>query len=177
MNLELQVVDNFLPEKLFKKLKTCSVTLDYSSKKVHSQKIEENTHVFLSNSISKNDELIEDIDKCLKKHFGIKIKNFHLAAFTCVNTKRATPHKDVQAFPNEKHLIIYLNGDPKLNAGTGFYNFINEKTFDLNTAVGCFPNRAVLFNAEDWHSPLLYTAKDNLPRFSIIVWFEPENNL
>ena len=73
--------------------------------------------------------------------------------------------------------IIYLNGDPKLNAGTGFYNFINEKTFDLNTAVGCFPNRAVLFNAEDWHSPLLYTAKDNLPRFSIIVWFEPENNL
>ena len=106
--------------------------------------------------------------------FGIKIKNLNLAAFTCVNTKKATPHTDKLVFPNEKHLIIYLNGDPKLNAGTGFYNFIDGNTFDLNTAVGFFPNRAVIFNADGClHSPLLYTAEGNLPRFSIIIWFEP----
>ena len=73
------------------------------------------------------------------------------------------------------HLIIYLSGDPKLNCGTGFYNVVGESTFDLNTAIGFFPNRAVIFDAETcWHSPLLYTAEGNAPRFSIIIWFEPE---
>ena len=69
-----------------------------------------------------------------------------------------------------------MDGDSKLNAGTGFYNLINGKTLDLNTAVGFYPNRAVIFNAADcYHSPLLYSAEGSLPRFSIIVWFEPEN--
>jgi len=67
-----------------------------------------------------------------------------------------------------------------LNAGTGFYKPI-DKGFDLNTAIGCYPNRAVLFNASDcFHSPLLYTAKNNIlvfasdnltPRISIIAQF------
>ena len=180
MNLELQVIDNFLPEELFKKLADYSITLDYSSKAIVRSAKDYNTHIFLSNRIQEDDNLIKELEKSIKKHFRIKIKNFHLAAFTCVNTKEATPHTDGLEFPNEKHLIIYLHGDSKLNAGTGFYKLLSSKNnvgqFDLNTAVGFYPNRALIFNAAGcFHSPLLYSAEGNLPRFSIIIWFEPEN--
>jgi len=175
MNLELQVQDNFLPEKFFLKLANYSINLDYSSKNITQGSGIYAEHVFLSNPIDKNDDLLKDLEKSIIKHFNIKIKNIHLAAFTCVNTKKATPHTDKLMFPKEKHLIIYLNGDTKLNAGTGFYNEVGDGAFELNTAVGFRPNRAVIFNADTCvHSPLLYAAEDNLPRFSIIVWFEPE---
>ena len=172
MNLELKIKDNFLPKELFEKLATYSVTLEYSSKNIDSHY----GNVLLSNVIHSDDNLIKDLEKSIIKHFNIKIKNLNFAAFSCVNIKKAIPHTDTEVFPNEKHLIIYLNGDPKLNTGTGFYNLINGKTLDLNTAVGFYPNRAVIFNAADcYHSPLLYSAEGSLPRFSIIVWFEPEN--
>ena len=175
MKLELQVQDNFLPEELFLKLAKYSTNLDYSSKNIVQGSGEYEEHVFLSNKIYKDDDLLKDLEKSIIKHFKVKIKNLHLAAFTCVNTKKATPHNDAQMFPGEKHLIIYLSGDSKLNCGTGFYNVVSESAFDLNTAVGFFPNRAVIFDAETcWHSPLLYTAEGNAPRFSIIIWFEPE---
>lgn len=178
MNLELQIKDNFLPKKLFQKLAHYSITLDYSSKTIVSGYGDETQHIFLSNLIHKDDDLLKDLEKSIIKHFKIKIKNLNVAAFTCVNTKKAAPHKDALVFPHEKHLIIYLNGDSQLNAGTGFYKSVGENVFDLNTAVGFFPNRAVIFNADEcWHSPLLYTAQGNSARFSIIVWFEPENNL
>jgi len=175
MNLELQVQDNFLPEELFLKLANYSIGLDYSSKLITRNTGAYEEHVFLSNPIDKNDNLLKDLEKSIIKHFNIKIKNINLAAFTCVNTKKATPHVDNLMFPNEKHLIIYLNGDTNLNAGTGFYDKTGEGTFDLNTAVGFRPNRALIFNADTCiHSPLLYAAEGNSPRFSIIVWFQPE---
>ena len=177
MNLELQIQDNFLPKELFLKLAKYSVGLDYSSNNIVQGTGDYEQHVFLSNKIYKDDNLLKDLEKSIIKHFKVKIKNLHLAAFTCVNTKKPTPHRDSSLYPKEKHLIIYLNGDINLNAGTGFYSQTNENSYDLNTAVGFFPNRAVIFNADEcWHSPLLYTATDNSPRFSIIVWFEPEEN-
>ena len=178
MNLELQMKDNFLPEDLFQKLQAYSATLEYSGTSLAYKIRNKDNHVWLSNHIQEDDELLKEIEKHIIKHFGVKIKNLHLAAFTCVNSKKAQPHKDEEVFPNEKHLIIYLNGDPKLNAGTGFYNVIDGFTYDLHTAIGCFPNRAVIFNAADCvHSPLLYNAEDSKPRFSKIIWFEPENNV
>jgi hypothetical protein len=175
MNLELQVQDNFLPKEFFLKLANYSVGLDYSSKNITQGSGIYEEHVFLSNPIDKNDDLLKDLEKSIIKHFNVKIKNTHLAAFTCVNTKKATPHTDKLMFPKEKHLIIYLSGDTKLNAGTGFYNEIGDGAFELNTAVGFRPNRAVIFNADTCiHSPLLYSAEGNSPRFSIIVWFQPE---
>ena len=175
MNLGLQIKDNFLPKELFEKLANYSVGLDYSSKNITQGSGIYEEHVFLSNPIDKNDDLLNDLEKSIIQHFKIKIKNTHLAAFTCVNTKKATPHVDNLMFANEKHLIIYLNGDTNLNAGTGFYNKTGEGNFDLNTAVGFRPNRALIFNADTCiHSPLLYAAEGNSPRFSIIVWFQPE---
>ena len=180
MNLDLQIKDNFLPNDLFQKLAVYSATLEYSGTSLAYKSKTRDNHVWLSNHIQEDDELLKEIEKYIIKHFGVKIKNLHLAAFTCVNSKKAQPHKDEEVFPNEKHLIIYLNGDPKLNAGTGFYNVLGDDTlvYDLNTAVGCFPNRAVIFNAFDnVHSPLLYNSEDSKPRFSIIIWFEPEYQL
>ena len=175
MNLELQVQDNFLPEELFLKLAKYSTNLDYSSKNIVQGSGEYEEHVFLSNKIYKDDDLLKDLEKSIIKHFKVKIKNLDLAAFTCVNTKKATPHNDAQMFPGVKHLIIYLNGDTNLNAGTGFYDKTGEGTYDLNTAVGFRPNRALIFNADTCiHSPLLYAAEGNSPRSSIIVWFQPE---
>ncbi len=175
MNLEVKIKDNFLPTELFQQLVNHSITLEYNSNDIVQGYGDDKQHVFLSKLIQ-DKHLIGELEKCIIKHFDVKIKNLHQAAFTCVNTKEPTPHRDASVFPNEKHLIIYLHGDSNLNAGTGFYSLTPENGgFDLNTAVGFYPNRAVVFNADEcWHSPLLYTAKDNSPRFSIIIWFEPE---
>jgi len=174
MKLDLQVKDNFLPKDLFNKLSVYCTTLDYDNKNITYGK---NEHVFYSNPIYEDDPLLQDLEKAIIKNFKVGIKNLHLAAFTLVHTKEPTPHKDQLVFPKEKHLIIYLNGDPHMNAGTGFYDPQGD-FFNLNTAIGCYPNRSILFSADEcFHSPLLYTAENSLPRFAIIIWFEPEIDL
>ena len=62
MKLDLQVQDNFLPEELFTKLKKYSVTLDYSSKNIVQKSKEYEQHVFLSNPIFEDDDLIKDLE-------------------------------------------------------------------------------------------------------------------
>ena len=111
MNLDLQVKDNFLPKELFQKLSIYCTTLDYG-KEITYNKIE---HVFYSNKIHENDDLLKDLEKSIIKHFKVGIKNLHLASFTLVNTKEPLPHTDALQFPTEKHLIIYLNGDSNLS--------------------------------------------------------------
>lgn len=174
MNLDIQIKDNFLSQNLFDKLSTYCTTLDYSNDNITYNQTE---HVFYSNPIHEDDPLLKDLEKSLIKNFKICIKNLNLAAFTLVNTKKPTPHADRLKFSKEKHLIIYLNGDREMSSGTGFYES-SENRMNLNTAVGCYPNRAILFDAHNcFHSPLLYTGEKTLPRFSIIIWFEPENKL
>jgi len=181
MRLELKVVDHFLPPQFFKKLSEYCTTLEYgndlrlkySSDKKNYSDIED-SHFFYSNAIQEDDNLLKDLEKSIIKHFNMRIKNLNLAAFTLVNTKKPRPHRDRLLFPNEQHLLIYLNGEPSLNSGTGFYEF-KDGNYILNTAVGYYPNRGLLFKADEcFHSPLLYSQESNTPRFSIIIWFEPE---
>ena len=175
MNLDLQIKDNFLPKDLFDKLSVYCTTLDYDDKMIKYKVDDE--HVFYTNQIFENDDLLKDIEKSIVKYFSMGIKNLHLAAFTLVAAKEPTPHIDKLKFATEKHLIIYLQGDSHMNAGTGFYESRGD-VLNLNTAVGCYPNRAVLFNGHDTHhSPLLYTAENVTPRFALIIWFEPEIDL
>ena len=177
MNLDLQVKDNFLPKDLFNKLSVYCTTLDYSNNGITYGSSSTGDHVFYTNPIYEDDPLLKDLEKAIVKNYKIGIKNLHLAAFTLVHTKEPTPHKDELMFPTEKHLLIYLNGDPHMNAGTGFYDQQGD-AFNLNTAIGCFPNRSILFSAHEcFHSPLLYTAENSVPRFAIIIWFEPEIDL
>jgi|13_taG_2_1085334.scaffolds.fasta_scaffold113286_2 hypothetical protein len=182
MNLDIQIKDNFLSKELFDKLKVYSTTLDYGND-LYAADTNNNTteHAFFSNVIDEKDNLLKQIEKDIIKHFKIGIKRVNKAAFTLANTKEACPHIDIDEFPNEKHLMIYLSGDSKLNSGTGFYSyeqFPKKRIYDLNTAIGCYPNRAVLFRSKDCiHSPLLYTGDSTSPRFAIIIWFEPEIDL
>ena len=106
MNLDLKIKDNFLPKDLFEKLAVYSSTLDYSSTSLAYRIRGKNNHVWLSNHIQEDDDLLKELEKSIIKHFNVKIKNLHLAAFTCVNSKKAQPHKDEEVYPNEKHLII-----------------------------------------------------------------------
>ena len=175
MNLDLQIKDNFLPKDLFDKLSVYCTTLDYDDKMIKYRV--DDDHVFYTNQIFEHDDLLKDIEKSIVKYFNMGIKNLHLAAFTLVAEKEPTPHIDKLKFATEKHLIIYLHGDSHMNAGTGFYESRGD-VLNLNTAVGCYPNRAILFNGHDTHhSPLLYTAKNVTPRFALIIWFEPEIGL
>lgn len=187
MKLGLKVIDDFLPKELFEKLSHYCTTLEYDNGLLLvKEKLKEgqehyspaeDSHFFYSNRIYEGDDLLKDLEKAIIKHFGVRIKNFNLAAFTLVNTKKPKPHKDKLCFPNEQHLLLYLKGESSVNAGTGFYEF-KENNFNLNTAIGYYPNRALLFKAaECYHSSLLYAQESNTPRFSIIIWFEPESAL
>ena len=178
MNLDLQIKDNFLPKDLFDKLSVYCKTLKYDNEiKYKTDDKIYDEHFFYTNQIFENDDLLKDIEKSIIKYFNMGVKNLHLAAFTLVAAKEPTPHIDKLKFATEKHLIIYLQGDSHMNAGTGFYESRGD-VLNLNTAVGCYPNRAVLFNGHDTHhSPLLYTAENVTPRFALIIWFEPEIDL
>ena len=59
MNLGLQIKDNFLPNELFKRLANYSLSLDYGSKNIVQGSGYDEQHVFLSNLIDKNDDLLK----------------------------------------------------------------------------------------------------------------------
>ena len=75
MNLDLQIKDNFLPKDLFQKLSVYCATLDYGKEITYSKVV----HVFYSNKIDKDDDLLKDLEKSIIKHFKVGIKNLNLA--------------------------------------------------------------------------------------------------
>ena len=82
--------------------------------------------------------------------------------------KEPLVHCDGPAFDNQ--LLLYLDGNTDINKGTGFY-VKNGEELVLNTHIGFYKNRAILFKTGIWHAPLLFNATDSIPRIAIIAQF------
>ena len=171
----LHIIDNFLPNDVYTKIlnSITDIAWDplnhvYDYKKT--EKLEPK-HVWFSQGIDMGGFFAKEIKNCINKSGSFTIKNFSLLSFTMATKVDPFPHRDgpVKGKYN-RQMVLYIDGANDINKGTGFY-VKNDNRYDLNTHIGFRKNRAVLFNAGMWHSPLLFASQDSAPRISIIAQF------
>ena len=147
----IYIIDNFLNNKNFNDLKAFSKSrkVAYEPKffKGTKEKTDFNTYGFRYNF-----SIDSELGHCLKKQCLKKFKYKIIETSECGLDKRKLtmykPHTDdAIAVTN---LYLQIEGGSKLNHGIGFYNDNN-----LNIHVGFKENRAILFNANILHSPLV----------------------
>jgi hypothetical protein len=147
----ITIIDNFLDEKDFNDLKAFS-----KSNKVRY------TPQFFDGTIEKKKEttfglrynfLIDsELGECLSKKCLEKFKYKIVKTHECGIDKRKLtmyqPHTDDKN--SKMNLYLQIEGGTKLNHGLGFYTDNN-----LDTHIGFKENRAVLFDSNLLHSPLV----------------------
>lgn len=144
------IVDNFLDEKDFINLKEFSKSkyISYSTKYFPGSKEKTDATTYgLRHTFSIDSEL----GKCLSKQCLKKFKYNIIKVDECGLDKRKLtmykPHKDSPCIFN---LYLQIEGGTKLNHGLGFYTNNN-----LDMHIGFKENRAVLFDSNLVHSPLV----------------------
>lgn len=147
----IYIIDNFLDEKDFNDLKAFSKSknVTYSPKYFENttDKTDKNTYGFRYQFLIES-ELGQCLTKqCLKK-FKYKIEKANLCGIDKRKLTMFKPHTDDKL--GKKNLYIQIEGDTELNHGIGFYtNNI------LDILIGFKENRAVLFDSNILHSPLV----------------------
>lgn len=144
------IIDNFLEEKDFADLKAFSKSknVSYSPKYFpkSKEKTDANTYGFRYNF-----SIDSELGECLSKQCLKKFKYNIVKVGECGLDKRKLtmykPHKDD---PNIFNLYLQIEGGTKLNHGLGFYTDNN-----LDMHIGFKENRAVLFDSNLLHSPLV----------------------
>ena len=185
--LNLQVIDDFLPQKYFNKLKKISQQISWGPYTDYLDADAPNKHKWFYRNIGDDKELKDVLIKHIRNKTIFKIDDFNLLHITLVPKGEAWPHQDLGK--NFKHqMVLYIDGDVDMNKGTGFYvpsyrcNAINLQNQDqdpyyddtevtLNTAVGFYANRAIFFKSGVWHTPLVYASNNDNPRISIVAQF------
>jgi len=153
---DIIIKDNFLDEDVHKKIYKKIDRYNYFPR---GNVIENVNHIWYScDAESEISEIIKN--KCEKiVHKKLKIR---FCSYTMLATVEPRVHCDLN--PDcDYQIIIYIKGNIDLHKGTGFY--LNKK---LNTHVGFNENRAVIWHANTWHSPLNWASDDKSKRFSII---------
>jgi hypothetical protein len=164
----LQIIDNFLPQKYFNKLKNISQQISWGSIGLYDP-TEPLTHKWFSRNVIDDDELKNILIKNIRNKTLFKVDDFNLLHITLVPKREAWPHTDTG--DNFKHqMVLYVDGDADMNKGTGFY-VPSDTGIILNTAVGFYGNRAIFFDSGVWHTPLVYASNNATPRISIIAQF------
>jgi|TARA_R110002012_G_scaffold147294_1_gene305730 hypothetical protein len=167
-DFNLHIIDNFLPNDVYNDILNHIPNIEWDGMNhIYNDKPE---HVWYSQNIE-NSYFSQNIKEAIRKNSIFPIKEFHMLSFTLATKVKAFPHTD--ASPQklyENQLLLYIDGNNDMNKGTGFY-VKNGDNYDLNTHIGFYKNRALLFKAGVWHSPLLFNAKDSIPRISIIAQF------
>ena len=144
-------VDNFLEKDKFEFIKNLSKSSHVKYVPCYfdgtKEKTDDNTYGFRQ-YIDLNSNIFFDIkNECLKK-FKYKIKK---AKSLCLDKRKLTkfkPHTDDKV----AKIILYfqIEGQTNLNHGIGFYTNSN-----LDIHIGFKENRAVLFNSNLLHTPLV----------------------
>ena len=172
-DFNLHIIDNFLPNDVYTEILN-SIT-DIAWHPLHhaygNGKTDKPKHVWFSQGIDMDGFFAKEIKNCINKSGSFIIKNFSLLSFTMATKVDPFPHRDGPVKDKfNRQMVLYIDGANDINKGTGFY-VKNDNQYDLNTHIGFHKNRAVLFNAGMWHSPLLFASQDSAPRISIIAQF------
>jgi|TARA_R100001015_G_C4625780_1_gene184448 hypothetical protein len=167
--LNLQVIDNFLPQKYFNNLKKISKQISWGPYMDYFDSNESTRHKWFYRNIEDDEELKNILIKNIRNKTIFKIKDFSLLHITLVPKGEAWPHTDTG--DNFKHqMVLYVDGDVDINKGTGFY-VPTETGVTLNTAVGFYANRAIFFESGVWHTPLVFASNNDTSRISIVAQF------
>jgi hypothetical protein len=153
----ITIKDNFLDDELFNNLHNQISYLQFSPKLTYLG--EDNKHPWFSAPVSEDvQNIVKDkCEKLLNKKFKLRF-----CSYTLLATVEPLPHCDL-CDETDYQVIIYIKGNVNLNKGTGFY--LNG---ELNTHVGFNENRAILWHANTWHSPMNWASDDKSKRYSII---------
>ena len=174
--LNLTIIDNFLPEKEFNQIYNNISFLEWrhdsnylsDERKKAIVDYPDSNHIWYSNGpLSPDDFSI--FKKALRYKLNKKIIHCELNSWTWVNTKAPLPHIDYAKGKCEQQLIFYIKSNEKINGGTGFYRQ-SEQGGEIDVHVGFKENRALFFESKDcWHTPLLWNVKNQtVGRYSAI---------
>ena len=153
---DIIIKDNFFEIEKLTRLQKILPHLNYSA---NYNSIQNYGHLWFS---APADEEIQEYlkkrcEKILNKKFNVKF-----CTYTMLATVEPLAHCDLDE-GCDYQIIVYLKGNTKLNKGTGFY--LNG---DLNTHVGFNENRAIIWHANTWHTPLNWASDDKSKRYSVI---------
>jgi hypothetical protein len=147
----IYVLDNFLENHFFEFLKNFSKSSEvkYSPKYFAgvSEKTDKNTYGFRQNIYLDDKICIYIKNRCLEK-FKYKILELSECGLDKRKLTQFKPHTDEKG--GIMNLYLQIEGQTKLNHGIGFYTDNN-----LDIHVGFKENRAVLFNSNIYHTPLV----------------------
>jgi hypothetical protein len=147
----ISIIDNFLDEKDFNDIKAFSKSKNvmYSPKYFENttNKTDKNTYGFRYEFLI-NSELGQCLSKqCLKK-FKYKIEETSICGIDKRKLTMFKPHTDDAIA--KINLYLQIEGVTELNHGLGMYT---DNKLDIH--IGFKENRAVLFNSDIFHSPLV----------------------
>ena len=163
-NFDIIIKDNFIEKNLFEELKNKIPYLKYNGLGNY-LKNEKGSHVWFSAPVENKIENIikEKCEKTLNKKFKVP-----LCCYTMLGSHEPLVHSDNSRA--DYQAIIYIKGDTNLNKGTGFYVFNKEtNSHELNTHVGFYENRAIIWDSNIFHSPMNWSSDNKSFRFSIII--------
>ena len=154
---DIIIRDNFLDKNVHKEIHKKIDSYIYFPKR---NMIKGINHIWFS--CDADDKIVEIVkNKCEEiLHKKLKVR---FCSYTMLATVEPVPHCDLSP-ECDYQVIIYIKGNVNLNKGTGFY--LNG---DLNTHVGFNENRAIIWHANTWHTPLNWASDDKSKRFSIIM--------
>lgn len=160
---DIIIKDNFLDKDFYKKIHKKIDRYTYFPRR---NVIENVDHIWYSRDAEREiSEIVKN--KCEKiLHKKLKIR---FCSYTMLATAEPRVHCDFNP-ECDYQIIIYIKGNVNLHKGTGFY--LNR---ELNTHVGFNENRAIIWHANTWHSPLNWASDDKSKRYSIICQFKEVN--
>ena len=147
----IYIIDNFLEESLFKDLKAFSKSdkIRYTPKYFDNtlEKSDENTYGFRQKIDAKSD-LVHVLKKTCLKKFKYKINKIHSCGLDKRKLTLFKPHIDSNI--SKINFYLQIEGQTNLNHGIGFYTDNN-----LDIHIGFKENRAILFDSNILHTPLV----------------------
>ena len=169
-NFDIRIKDNFLEKKIFDNIYSKINYKSYSGSDNYQESASNGTkHIWFA--VHTEDEIKDLITKKVEKVLNQKL-TCGLCSYTMLQTAVSLVHNDYT--PDvDYQCILYIKGTANIHKGTGFY-VPNKDTnkLELNTHVGFYQNRVVIWGSKAYHSPMNFLAEDKSKRYSIICQFK-----
>tara|TARA_R110000787_G_scaffold125136_1_gene236277 strand:- start:17 stop:535 length:519 start_codon:yes stop_codon:yes gene_type:complete len=168
-NFDIRIKDNFLEKKIFDNIHSKISYYSYSGTNNY-QKSKNNGTEHIWFACDTEIEIKDYVTKKVEESLNQKLM-CTLCSYTLLQTAVPLVHND--SYQCDYQVIIYIKGNANIHKGTGFYVLNkNTKDLELNTHIGFYKNRAVMWESKAYHSPMNWLAEENSKRFSIICQFK-----